>query len=597
MKRFSVKSLRMRLNLIVLLTVVPAWVLVLYTAAEQRSLEQEVIYQNALMLTRAIADEEYQMLRSARTTLSIMAELVSHAGNSERRACGGFDGFLKNSPQYLQLGVLSPDGRVSCRAGAAGPARPFSDYGWFVETVRSRKLTLGATRVEMIDGRPAIYAARPVIDETGGVVRVVYAALNLDWVSRPAFRILGHLPEGATLVQIDPAQGQLVYDSDSRRWTEAKALDETLVRSVTDRGSGVISDEDGGKKARIYAFASLSSPLKGGRTVSAVLVLPKARAFAASNRILSRNLILLGLVALAAIVVVWVTADRFFLRPLESMAAASQRLAEGDLDTRIGDISSADELRRLARSFDDMAQALQTRMVREQEAKRQLESSREQLRNLTGYLQDVREQERTRIARELHDDFGQSLTILKFDLSWMKKRLPSGADQIVEKLGAMGQVIDSALETMHAVTAELRPVILDDFGLSAALEWQTEEFKNRTGIDCRIETDPDLPEVPHNLATAVFRIFQETLTNIMRHAEAGRVDVRLKKDGAALVLEVEDDGRGITEEQIKDPRSFGIIGIRERLHPFGGQLRFEDGHGGGTRVTVAIPIEEENSAS
>jgi signal transduction histidine kinase len=211
---------------------------------------------------------------------------------------------------------------------------------------------------------------------------------------------------------------------------------------------------------------------------------------------------------------------------------------------------------------------------------------------LTGYLQDVREQERARIARELHDDFGQSLTILKFDLSWLNKRLAADDSRIAEKLGAMGQVIDAALETMHSVTAELRPVILDDFGLSAALEWQTEEFKNRTGLDSRIEIAPNLPALSKNLSTALFRIFQETLTNIMRHAEAVRVDIRLNVEDRYLVLEVEDDGRGITDAQIEDNCSFGIIGIRERLHPFGGTVRFSGRPGRGTKVSVRVPIEE-----
>jgi signal transduction histidine kinase len=150
---------------------------------------------------------------------------------------------------------------------------------------------------------------------------------------------------------------------------------------------------------------------------------------------------------------------------------------------------------------------------------------------------------------------------------------------------------------MHSVTAELRPVILDDFGLSAAMEWQTEEFKNRTGLDSRIEIAPNLPAVSKNLSTALFRIFQEALTNIMRHAGAACVHVRLKVEDRHLVLEVEDDGRGISDAQIEDNRSFGLIGIRERLHPFGGTVRFSGQSGRGTKVSVLVPIEEEKPPS
>jgi signal transduction histidine kinase len=586
------KSLRTRLNVIVLLTVVPAWVLTIYTAAEQRRFERESIFQNALMLTRAIADEEAQMLRTARTTLLVMTDLAARGGGRTGQECTGFEDFLEKSSEYLQLGVLDRDGNLLCQAGGNGQGRSYADAPWFTEAMRTRRFTLGGDRLMTISGRPAIFAARPLVDGGGRMEGVVFAALSLDEISRPVFKILGGLPEGSILVQIDPARGQLVYEADSRRWTDAGLLPPDLVDRIRQKESGVLHGDDN----RIYAYASLSSALKG-RSVFVVLAIPKARAFAVSNHILVRNLLLLALVAAAAVAVVWIATDLFFLRPMGAMAAASQRLAEGALDTRIGDISGADELRRLARGFDEMAGALETRMAREQEAKRQLEASQKQLRDLTGYLQDVREQERTRIARELHDDFGQSLTILKLDLSWLKKRLPADARPMLDKLEAMGQVIDTALETMHTVTAELRPVILDDFGLAAAMEWQTGEFKNRTGLDCRIETDPDLPPVSKPMSTAVFRIFQEILTNVARHAEADRVEMRLRTENRKLVLEVQDDGRGITEAQVRDARSFGLVGIRERLHPFGGTVQFAGRPGRGTCVTVVIPIEEERLPS
>ena len=580
------KTLRTRLNLIVLLTVVPAWALTVYTAAEQRRLEREAIFQNALLLTRGIADEEAQMLRTARTTLFVMTDLATRHGGPMAQRCTGFEDFIEKSKEYLQLGILDLNGKLLCQAGGDGHGSSHVGAPWFSGALQSRRFTLGGDRVATVAGRPAIFAARPLVDTGGRVSGVVFAALSLEEVSRPVFKILGGLPEGLTLVQIDPARGQLIYDTDSRRWTDANPLPAPVVDRIVRKDSGVLHGGDNGREDRIYAFASLRSPLKG-RSIFVVLAIPKDRAFAVSNHILVRNLLLLGLVAAAAVVVVWIATDLFFLRPLGAMASASQRLADGALETRIGDISGADELRRLARGFDEMAGALETRMKLEQAAKRQLEASRKQLRELTGYLQDVREQERTRIARELHDDFGQGLTILKFDLSWLKKRLAADAPQIAEKLEAMGQVIDAALETMHSVTAELRPVILDDFGLSAAMEWQTDEFKKRTGIDSRIEIAPDLPAVSKNLSTALFRIFQEALTNIMRHAEATRVQVRLKVE----------DGRGMTDAQIEDNRSFGLIGIRERLHPFGGTVRFSGRPGSGTQVSVLVPIEEEKPPS
>jgi signal transduction histidine kinase len=167
------------------------------------------------------------------------------------------------------------------------------------------------------------------------------------------------------------------------------------------------------------------------------------------------------------------------------------------------------------------------RIEKETQVTASLKRSREQLRNLAAYQNEVREQERIRIAREIHDQLGQSLTLLRMDLSWLKKQLEDKNPTVDEKMDAMFQVLAGALENLHTVTTELRPIILDDFGLAAAIEWQVEEFRNRVGIECRMAPTGFEPDLPKDQATALFRIFQETLTNIIRHAQASEVEVRL----------------------------------------------------------------------
>jgi signal transduction histidine kinase len=272
---------------------------------------------------------------------------------------------------------------------------------------------------------------------------------------------------------------------------------------------------------------------------------------------------------------------------------ASRSLAKGDLATRIEFIRGGDELSHLARVFNDMASALELREMKEQQAMDALERSRKQLRDLASYLQDIREQERTRIAREIHDDFGQSLTILKMDLSWLKNHMSQDQPQIQNKIGSMFKVIDASLQTLHAVSSELRPVILDDFGLESAIEWQAGEFQSRTGIRCRIESNIAELDLIKEQSTAVFRIFQETLTNIMRHSGATEVSVRLEMNGDILLLEVADNGRGITEAEIGNSQSFGLLGIRERLYPWNGQVDFIGYSNKGTRVIVRVPISKK----
>jgi PAS domain S-box-containing protein len=224
-------------------------------------------------------------------------------------------------------------------------------------------------------------------------------------------------------------------------------------------------------------------------------------------------------------------------------------------------------------------------------AEEELQRSREELRNLADHLQSVREQERTTIAREIHDDLGQTLTALKMDISWLGKKLPKDQETLLEKTKAMTKLTDMTIKTVKKISTELRPGLLDDLGLVAAIEWQTEEFENRTGIRCELTVDPEEIILDQDRSTAIFRIFQETLTNIARHAKATRVTISLKEKDDKVELRVRDNGKGITKEQISDSKSFGLMGIRERVHTWGGKVKITGKPGEGTTVVVSMPIE------
>ena len=219
----------------------------------------------------------------------------------------------------------------------------------------------------------------------------------------------------------------------------------------------------------------------------------------------------------------------------------------------------------------------------------QVQAAREQLRDLTSYLQAAREEERTQIAREIHDEFGQALSVLNMDLSWLSKRLPADQPHLAEKTSAMSDLIDSTIQAVRRVATELRPGLLDDLGLAATIEWQAEEFAERTGIDCDLYLSDEEIVLERDLATAIFRIFQETLTNVARHAEATEVHVELEDRPDELVLIVRDNGKGIAESQVSHPRSLGLMGMRERAHSWGGEVAFHGVPGQGTTVTVRMP--------
>ncbi|HTL67396.1 MAG TPA: response regulator [Lacunisphaera sp.] len=223
-------------------------------------------------------------------------------------------------------------------------------------------------------------------------------------------------------------------------------------------------------------------------------------------------------------------------------------------------------------------------------AEGQLRDSHEQLRALSIYLQYVREEERTRIAREVHDELGQALSGLKLDLAWLAGRLPRGQRLLHDKIASMSGHIDATIQAVRRIATELRPGILDDLGLVAALEWQANEFQNRTGIQCHVTSTLHDVQFDADLNTAFFRIFQETLTNVMRHANARKVEVGFTREEDEAVLTVHDDGRGIVPAEISDRRSIGLLGMEERAALLGGQVRFVGEPGQGTTVTVRIPL-------
>ncbi len=224
----------------------------------------------------------------------------------------------------------------------------------------------------------------------------------------------------------------------------------------------------------------------------------------------------------------------------------------------------------------------------------ELQHSRGLLRALAGRLQAIREEERKMIAREIHDELGGALTSLKIDLSLLTKAAHQLKDKqtrtnLLDKTDSIMNVIDTSIQTVRRIAAQLRPGILDDLGLVETVEWQLQDYQKRTGLQCSF-----LPEVKHleldeQHSTALFRIFQEAMTNVVRHAGATGILVRLSEQPGELVMEIEDNGRGIRDEEIRHSSSLGILGMKERALLFGGDVVIKGQAGVGTRVTVKIP--------
>jgi signal transduction histidine kinase len=249
---------------------------------------------------------------------------------------------------------------------------------------------------------------------------------------------------------------------------------------------------------------------------------------------------------------------------------------------------------RLSRLVPSVHRALREAREREdrKRAQQQLRESYEQLRSLSVHLQSVREEERTRIAREVHDELGQALTGLKLQLTWLAGRLPKRSKLLRDKARSLTGNVDATIQAMRRIATALRPGILDTAGLLAALEWQAQDFESQTGIKCTLQTSLQDTEWNQDLNTAFFRIFQETLTNVIRHAKATAVQVRFFEERDDLILEIHDNGVGIAEKDIRNTQSIGLLGMRERAALLRGEVHWRGAPGKGTTVTVRIPRPE-----
>lgn len=249
------------------------------------------------------------------------------------------------------------------------------------------------------------------------------------------------------------------------------------------------------------------------------------------------------------------------------------------------DLYSRRLIHQLEKKMVELEAEIRIRERKEEDLKR----SRQQLRDLSAHLQTAIEQERTHLAREIHDELGQALTVLRMDAIFIESRADRAI--VTDRVRKMIEFIDSTAKTVQSICSELRPSILDDLGLTAAMEWLIDEFRKRSDIRYDYSFNPEEMVLPRDISTAAFRILQETLTNVSRHAGAREVMIKLEAGEKLLTMTVKDDGRGITEEEIDRLDSFGLLGMKERALNLGGNLEITGDPGSGTevRLTIALP--------
>jgi signal transduction histidine kinase len=375
-----------------------------------------------------------------------------------------------------------------------------------------------------------------------------------------------------------------IGNADGSFWTDLMKPVGYLVPDTTQFNIALEYAKDNNKR-----FLSAIKPIAGTPWLVSV-AFPQQLILESANRFLKRMIIAGLLLLVIGIFIAWVM-SRNIIQPLNRLTAATTGIPGGNYAAP--GLERKDEVGKLARAFNVMTeQVSEARRGLEQKIA-ETEEMNEQLRELTAHLQNIREEERIHIAREMHDELGQLLTAFKMDIAWLYKRLTNSDDAIKKKLMDTSKLIDDAVTFVRNLSSELRPSVLDDFGLIPALEWHSREFEKRFGIEVDFRADVKELRISSLVATGLFRMFQEALTNVARHAEATKVIVVLRVGKDDLFLSIEDNGKGFVVTD-NNRKTLGLLGMKERATKMGGTLDINAAPGIGTSILIAVPLSNKD---
>ncbi|MEO8084250.1 MAG: cache domain-containing protein [Ardenticatenales bacterium] len=602
-------SLRARVLLVVALALVPTFLLLLLSAAAERRAGVERALESARSTANLIADQESAIVGSTEQLLTLVTSLMDRPITNTQGCDIGLARLIAGKKDYLGISISDADGVIQCSAPrSAGTASSnAADRSYFIRAVQARKFSIGGFQMGRATGRPALAFGAPVIDRTGHITAVVAAGIDLLVLNQRLED--SDLPDDVVVVVADDEGIVLARHPDPTAWIGRPITNTELLTKMRADGvrTAAVDDEDGG--THWHAFATVGQPVSGTGSLLIDVSYTQQALFAAVDARLLRNLLGLLLGALIALGLAWWTTDAMITHRAERLSKVAQQLASGDWSART-EFRDGTELGQLAATFDEMADELQARDrdlqainadLEDRVARRsaalertneRLRASRTELRRLSRQLLEIAEQERIRLSREVHDQIGQALTGVKMDVAAARRHLQKAdAERAEPRLAAAMDLVDETIRIARRIAFDLRPSVLDDFGLTAAVEWQLEEFAQRSGIRYQLSADVDESAVGPALATAAFRILREAKANVVRHASAQSIDVRLATDGANLTLVVRDDGRGITAEEQAGPHSLGLLGMRERALQLGGTVTVVGKPGEGTTVTLVLPLQ------
>lgn len=582
-------GLRLRLLFLVVLTCAPLAALTLHTAWDERRRQEASLQQRARRLMQVSSRQERELVGATSQLLLAIAESAPVRSGSARGSRRFLQDILASYPRYANLGVLSTNGEILATAGPFSAAIEQSQRAFFDRALRGTGLTLGTLSQPEAGATPLLSFGYPVITPQGKIQGAVFALLTPPWFGRDNSEITSQLSQGYTWTEIDPGGVILARFPGPESWVGHALPNPDLLAAVTNRLNGTTKGRNPEGTAFFYAFTSRPSQLLPGNTIG-ILGVPKDALFAAADRALVRNLAWLGGAVLLALVLGWVGSSLLIVRPVNSLVRSSTQLASGELATRSGLRHGTDELGQLSQAFDRMAQAMEQR-------ERDRERASHKLQALSQRLVEVQESERRHIARELHDEIGQALTAAEMNLQ-AALRAPATAS-VQRRLQAGIEAVEQVLEQVHDLSLNLRPSMLDDLGLEPALRWYTRRQSELAGFQAEFRSDTFQERFDPLVETECFRVAQEALTNVVRHAQARSVSVDLSKKDRMLHLSIRDDGVGFDVSGQRDHAvhgaSLGLLSMEERATLAGGGLEINSAPGAGTVVRAWFPVHSPNS--
>lgn len=579
------------------LATLPAILFAFYIANNERAAAVARMEEDASHLVSLVSREHFYHFAGAKDLLRWIADRLATENNAANFLSSELlPALLAGYPQLANIAVLKPDGDVIKSAYPLPGSLNMHEYLAIQRALSSTDIETGVYVIGPIVKRPILQLAYAVRAADGAARQVVFVAIDLAWLGRLTAQV--DLPENHVLAIVD-RDGRVLASSSRPSNTTTSEGDLVPELSEVNRGQSALVQALTGETTRTFAIA----PMEGFPGIVIASGLPYGQINRSANGVFYRMVGLLAFLTLFTILLVILSEELVLIRHLRSLSRSLQHFGQGDFSTRIAVPLGKGELQEMMRMFNSMADGLSSRHLELQEANTRLDA-------VNRHLQIVREEESQRIARDLHDEAGQVLTSLKIDLSGLKTkcfrcrtlRPQEGGLDVDGEIAGMMVKIDEMVSFIRRLASELRPPLLDSIGLFAALMRLAREIEASSELAVEVEISELEPPADWLVSTTLYRITQEALTNVVRHAHASLVRVDLREEGQEILLSIQDNGTGIPSDAGRT-NSLGILGMRERALLVGGSFFMETPRDGkGTVVIVRIPTRKgkeeagENSA-